>query len=185
MKKLIILAIAVVLIFTLFTGCTKKKEPVETPQEPEKPQEQQTQYEEKEILLFYPDQNSRFLLHEFRKVTVDKDIELKELAQMVLEELIKGTDNSELKSIVPRDAKVLSLDLKGTTATVDLSEEFAIGKYSKKEKLLEVFSVVNTLTELGIEEVNILINGNPVTDYYTSLNLEMPFVRNDELIPSK
>jgi len=51
--------------------------------------------------------------------------------------------------------------------------------------LLQVYSTVNSISELDIKNVNILIENNLIQEYYTSLKEEMPFIRNDELIPSK
>ncbi|MBA1335526.1 MAG: hypothetical protein HPY66_1151 [Firmicutes bacterium] len=185
MKRLLIIVLILALVFTLAVGCKKKEEPIQPPQEQENPQEQESAFEEREILLFYPDQNNNFLLPEFRKVTVQKDIETEDLARLVLEELISGTENSQLKCIVPRNAKLLSVDVYGESIELDFSEDFIVKSYTKREKLLQVFSVVNTLSELGLEEVVILVDGKPVSDIYTSIEYEMPYLRNDELMPSK
>jgi spore germination protein GerM len=185
MKKYILLVLALALLFTLPAGC-KKEEPTPDP-EPmeEQPSEQSPINVEKEILLFFPDKGNNFLLPEFRKIIAADNATTDLIAEMVLEELLRGPSNDMLKPIADKDTKVLSLKLHNDTATVDFSEEFINSGLSSKEKLLQVYSVVNTLSELDIEEVFILIEGDPVTDHYTSLKTEMPFIRDDELIPSK
>lgn len=185
MKKYVLLFLVLVIVLTLPAGCKKNEpQPDPKPQE-EQPAEQPPAKVEKEVLLFYPDKDNNFLLPEFRKIMVEETATQQEMAEMVLMELIRGTSNNMLKSITSDDTKILSLKLHGSTATIDFSKEFLNDAYSRREKLLQVFSVVNTLSELDIEEVFILIEGEPVTDYYTSLEADMPFIRNDELIPSK
>ena len=185
MKKHIILFLVLALVLALPAGC-KKDEPQPDPEpQQEQPAEKPPAEMEKEILLFYPDKDNNFLLPEFRKITVEETATQQEMAEMVLKELIKGTSNNMLKPVTSDDTEILSLKLHGGTATVDFSKEFLNDAYSRREKLLQVFSVVNTLSELDIEEVFILVEGEPVTDYYTSLEADMPFIRNDELIPSK
>lgn len=185
MKKYIILVLALALLLTLSAAC-KKEEPAPDPgPAEEQPSEQPPASVEKEILLFFPDKGSNFLLPEFRKIIVADNAATDLIAEMVLEELIKGPSNDMLKFVTGKNTNILSLKVHGGTATVDFSKEFVNSGLSSKEKLLQVYSVVNTLSELDIEEVFILIEGDPVTDFYASLEAEMPFVRDDELIPSK
>ena len=184
MKKYIVFALLAALII-LPAGC-KKEEPAADPDpEQQQPGEQQTVLVEEEILLFYPDKGGNFLLPEFRKIIIKENAGSNEMVEIVLSELIKGTENEMLDSITPAHAKVLSFGLDGSAITIDFSEDFIVDRYSDREKLLQVYSVVNTLSELGIEEVSIFVDGEPVSDHYTSLETEMPYVRNDELIPSK
>jgi spore germination protein GerM len=184
MKKLLSITIIVLLMLTIFTGCSKKDLPGDLPDQPD-PQVEQPQFEEKEIVLFFPDMGNNYLLPEFRTVVLEKDISNEDMARIIIEELIKGTDNDQLKSIVPAGVRILDLLVADDTAVLDLSEEFIASDYNNKEKLLEIFAVVNTLSEIGIEEVNITIAGKPIDNYYTALEFEAPFVRNDDLMPSK
>ncbi len=185
MRKYVALCLFLVLTVTFPLGC-KREDPQIDPEPPaDEPFEEQPTIVEKEILLFFPDRDDNFLLPEFRKITVKEDIQLQELAELALLELIKGTSNDAMRSIIERDTEILSFKLHGTTATVDLSEDFINNNYNNNRKLFQVFSLVNTLTELDIEDVFLLIEGKPVTDYYTALDYSLPFERNDELIPSK
>lgn len=185
MRRYIALCLFLVITVTLPMGC-KKEDPQIDPEPPaDESIEEQPTFVEKEILLFYPDKDNNFLLHEFRKVTIREDAELQEIAELALTELIKGSSNEMMRSIIERNTKVLSFRLHGTTATVDLSEDFIKNDYNNRERLFQVFSLVNTLAELGLEDVFLLVEGTPVTDYYTALDYNLPFIRNDELIPSK
>lgn len=186
MKKIIALCILFTLILAIPTGC-KKTEPRPADPDPltESPLEQQPVLIEKGILLFFPDRDGNFLLHEFRKITVKSDIELEDMAKLVLKELIKGTDDEMRKPIIDQKTDILSLKIHGTVTTVDLSGEFIAEGYSDIEKLLQVYSVVNTLSELGLSDVFLLVEGEPITEVYTALGHELPFVRNDDLTPGK
>jgi spore germination protein GerM len=185
MKKYIALFLLIILIVALPVGCKKDESQPDPDPIQEQPKEQPPVLVEKEILLLYPDRDNNFLLPEFRKITAVEETELEEMVELVLEELIKGPSNEMLKSMIDRDTEVLSVKIHGTTATVDLSEVFIDKGHNGREKLFQVFSVVNTLSELGLVEVFLLVEGSPITDHYTALDHGMPFIRNDELIPSK
>lgn len=187
MKKLFIVVLSITLALSLVAGCTKDKIQEENiPQNIEQQQgEQESLYEEKELVLFFPDKGNNFLLHEFRKVTVKKDASKEDLIKIALEELIRGTDNNELKSIIPRETSILTVKAEDSNAIVELTEDFLVDTYTQKEKLLEVFSVVNSITELGIEKITILVKGTPISEYYPFLGQEVSLSRNDDLIPSK
>jgi len=74
MKKLLVIVICLILIAGFAVGCSKNTQQPDTPQDTTEQQEQPPQFEEKEIVLFYPDTGNNFLLHEFRKITVVENI---------------------------------------------------------------------------------------------------------------
>jgi hypothetical protein len=184
MKRHILILLVLVLIVTVPAGC-KGEEPQPDPgPKTEQTAEKSAKNIEQEIVLLYPDEYKNVLWPEFRKITVKEDISLVEMAETVLEELIKGPEGEFAIPLIDADTEILSLVLQGNNATVDFSKEFIKDGYTDNEKTLQVFSVVNTLSELGIEEVTILVEGKRITDHYISLGSGMSFIRNDEVMPT-
>ena len=63
------------------------------------------------------------------------------------------------KPLLPKDTKILNIDLNNNILTIDFSQEFNNIKEKYEEKLIE--SLVYTLTSIeGIEKIEILVEGN-------------------------
>ncbi|HHY42462.1 MAG TPA: GerMN domain-containing protein [Thermoanaerobacterales bacterium] len=110
-----------------------------------------------EITLYYTNESNSEILTEKRTVKISKD---KTLPQLAVEELLKGPETNGLKSTIPEGTKLLNLNVKDKIATVNLSEDFT-GFPGTMAESLAIISIVNTLTDLeGIEQVQILVDGN-------------------------
>lgn len=133
------------------------------------------------ITLYFSDANQTSLLPEKRRVKAeDKDL----LPKMILEELLKGPQNEELISSVPKGTRLLGLEIDKGKIIVNLSREvidnFNAGAMG--EGYL-IFSIVNSLTELPkINKVQILVEGNIVESIGGHILLEEPFERAEDLI---
>lgn len=118
-----------------------------------------------EIVLYYPNNKMKFLLPEIRLVSRSNE----ELANVVIQELLKGTDKNKLRNIIPREVKLLSVEVIDDTAYVNFSKEI-LKDYSEKEEAFVIYSIVNSLTSISyIKKVQILIDGkmrNVLTKYY-------------------
>ncbi|SCL84248.1 MULTISPECIES: GerMN domain-containing protein [Tissierellales] len=118
-----------------------------------------------EIVLYYPNNKMKFLLPEIRLVSRSNE----ELANVVIQELLKGTDKNKLRNIIPREVKLLSAEVIDDTAYVNFSKEI-LKDYSEKEEAFVIYSIVNSLTSISsIKKVQILIDGkmrNVLTKYY-------------------
>lgn len=118
-----------------------------------------------EIVLYYPNNKMKFLLPEIRLVSRSSE----ELANVVIQELLKGTDKNKLRNIIPREVKLLSAEVIDDTAYVNFSKEI-LKDYSEKEEAFVIYSIVNSLTSISsIKKVQILIDGkmrNVLTKYY-------------------
>lgn len=138
MSKTLVFTLLALFLFTI-VGCTAKNDT-------------------KKITLklyFVQKQNSK-LVPEERQVEVSENMVLAEVA---IRELLKGPKDENLESILPKNTKLLSIEVEGKLAKVDFSKE--IGDFPDIEtKKLAVSSIVNTLTELpGIEKVSIMSEG--------------------------
>lgn len=119
---------------------------------------------EKQINLYFPQKDNMYLQAERRVLTVGRD---KPLAEYVMEELLKSTQNEELKASVPEGTKLLSAVVRNGVCTVDLSGEFVENRpRSASEQRLTVYSIVNSLTNLeNTEKVIFRIDGMKAEGY--------------------
>lgn len=155
-KKILIFNVIFVLIIFL-AGCMQKKQ-------------------EAEINLYFVDKDSHKISAEKRHVEFLKN---KTLAQVAVEELLKGPEHSNLETLIPIGTRLLGLDIKDNIVTVNFSEQLLnLANNISKEYI--IVPIVNTLTDIsGIERVHILVNGKELTDSHgkpygllTKYNLE-------------
>lgn len=105
-------------------------------------------------------------------------------AQAALEELIRGEVPRGCDRPLPRGTEVRTVIVGRGLATVDFSEHLRSGfRGGSDNEGVTVYSIVNTLTSLpGIEEVLILIEGQPVTQIGGHLDVSQPLPYDDELV---
>lgn len=134
------------------------------------------------IVLYFPDANVNFLLPEIREVeSIDDEIE-----KIVIRELLKGTKESTLTSLIPQETKLLSLDVVGGIAYVNFSQELVERNYGEKEEALVIYSIVNTLNSLeNVEKTQILINGEYKDIFSNYYNISLPIDTSQVIINKK
>ena len=96
--------------------------------------------------------------------------------------LVEGPKDTNLKVVIPKDTKVLDANLNKKCVTVNLSKEFvdnAEGDVFQKSNM--IYTIVNTLTELNeVQSVKFLIDGEEVEGFQEeSIKLTNEFVRID------
>ncbi len=105
-----------------------------------------------------------------------------EKLQTVLKQLIAGTKNSNLNSVIAPDTKVLSSKIENGLCTVNFSKKF---NYSVDNVLPDtsIYTIVNTLCGLnGVTSVKINIEGDTESYYLDTIDLSVPFERREDLI---
>jgi len=108
------------------------------------------------IHLFYPQKHYDILKEEVRIV----NLENKKLETVVIEELLKGTQKSEFRNIIPNGVKVLSVYLQDDIAYVNFNKALIKEDLDESEEALIIYSIVNSLTTIeNIDKVQILIEG--------------------------
>ncbi len=135
---------------------------------------------EQEITLYFPDAAYSTLYAEKRQRTVASS---RPLAEYVIDELLKGTKNSDRNQALPEGTRLLFVSIEAGLCTVDFSKEFYINRplRSAAERLM-LFSVINTLTELeDITHVQFKVEGEKLTSY-TYMDISEPFERAEEFI---
>ncbi len=101
----------------------------------------------------------------------------------IVEELIKGPKNAGSIGIIPTETKVISVETKNNVCFVNLSKDF-VNKYQggTAGETLTVYSIVNSLTELGtIDSVQFLIEGEK-RDEFVHMVINEPITRDASLI---
>lgn len=127
-------------------------------------------------ILYFADSNGEKLIAEERVVSVS---EAETIAEVVLQELLKGPENSASVATIPAGTKVHSVEVKNGICYADFSGEFTerhVGGSSTE--ILTVYSVVNTLTAIeGIDQVQFLIDGK-IKDVFGNMLFSEPFASN-------
>lgn len=138
---------------------------------------------DKEITLYFSDQQAQFLAAEKRTVKVASD-ELQAAAEAVVNELIAGPKGADLVKTIPPEAKLLAVSIQDKIATVDFSKELKTKHWGGSTgESMTIMSIVNSLTELpGIEKVQILIEGQKEDTLAGHWDLSSPISRDESII---
>ncbi len=200
-RQLVIILLCIFLIGTLMTGCLGNKQQPEPEQEelehnPENlgndeigtPEYDDYQNRVQQIKLYFAKQieNDSYLVTESRDLSQGQ-ITKETLYRETVEQLIAGPKDEDLDRMVPPATKVKDISQENGTITVNfnkkIKDDFSGG--SKVEELL-VYSIVNTLTEFpGINNVQILINGEKVESIGGHINISEPLKRDTSLVKSE
>ncbi len=133
------------------------------------------------IKVYYPNEDGTKLIAVVRKVRTDKTTDKYTAA---MHSLMSGTKEKGQVSIIPKEAKLRHVTVQNGTAKVDFSKEFArkfTGGSTGEEML--VGSIVDTLTEFPeVQQVQFLIEGQPVETIAGHMDTTAPIMRMKELI---
>ncbi len=136
---------------------------------------------EKRIYLYLPDENNYYLRSEERVLTVGQDVLL---AEYVIEELIKYTGADGVRTAMPNNTKLLSVEVKNGVCTVDFSDEFVANRpVTAAEQRLTVYSVVNSLCDLeNIDAVEFRIEGKKSNSGYEYIDISDKFTAFNDIV---
>lgn len=124
----------------------------------------ETSIEGKRVALYFADSSGKYLVKEDRVLPKTVSLARETVNQWLKGPAEKGT--SELAEVSPT-TKLLDINIKDNVATVDLSQEFLQPK-DKVSPEVVLYGLVNTLTQFStIKEVQIRIEGKPLTKYGT------------------
>ena len=137
--------------------------------------------DEENIILYFGDETGENLVAEVRRMKVPKG---EVMEKLVVSELIKGPEKgSKNTATIPEGTKIISVETKDGVCFVNLSKEF-IDRHpgGTSAENLTIYSVVNSLSELGnILKVQFLIDGEK-RDIYKHVMFNEPFDRDISLI---
>lgn len=122
------------------------------------------------LTLYFENSDGSKLDTEIREVEVNPNLPLE---RYVVEQLIKGPQDTKLKSTIPTDTKIRDISTADGICYVDLSADFVTKQSdSVKDATAAVYSIVNSLGEIeGISKVQFLIEGEKVDDYKKIMDL--------------
>ena len=131
------------------------------------------------ITLFYASETGDRLVGEDTRITVENNIPME---QEIIERLIAGSKKKGCYSPIPEGTRVLKTVTKNGTCYVDLNENF-LRPMEDISADVTVYSVVNSLVELSnVNKVQFTINGEKVSRFRETLEFDMPFDRNLDLL---
>lgn len=134
-----------------------------------------------EILTLYFENNDGSKLDtEIREVVVNPNLPLE---RYVVEQLIEGPQDTNLKSTIPADTKIRDISTADGICYVDLSSDFVTKQSdSMKDATAAVYSIANSLGEIeGISKIQFLIEGEKVDDYKKIMDLSKLVVPNYDI----
>lgn len=137
--------------------------------------------EKAEVTLYFSDEMAMGLCSEKRVIEVNQN---QTIENQIVEQLIKGPENSKLYQTVPSETKIKNIKTEESICYVDLSKEF-VTKHSggSTSEMLTIYSIVNSLTELdNVTKVQFLIEGQKEDMFKGHLDFSKPFERNEEII---
>lgn len=139
--------------------------------------------EEKNIILYFSDENEEYLIGERNKIT--KKDRLEEEAKELVAELIQGPKGKLIPTLPPQ-TRLLSLhvDEEGL-AKVSFSKAFTTDHPGgSSAEIMTVYSIVNSLTTNfpQIKRVQILVEGKEIESIAGHLSLKRPIASKADLI---
>ncbi|NLU26440.1 MAG: GerMN domain-containing protein [Hungateiclostridium thermocellum] len=141
------------------------------------------------IRLYFANEDNSKLKLEIRYIPVSETTKsVNHLAEIIVNELIKGPKVAGLKPTIPEGTKLRSaIKIEGDVAIVDFTKEFRDNHPGgKAEERMTIYSVVNSLTELKeINKVKFLIEGKSSPDFKGNFRFNTEFPRSTQLISNK
>jgi len=108
------------------------------------------------IFLYYLNKKTGELDSEIRQIDSRELLEKPE--KRLIELLIEGPQNQDLKKIIPEGTRIIDINLEKGILNINFSEEFILNQEENMEIIVE--SINKTILELNeINSIKILING--------------------------
>lgn len=100
-----------------------------------------------------------------------------------LEELIKGPEDKDLDSLIPRETKVLDVSVRNFIAYANFSPEITRMSVGSTGEALVIAAIANTLIKFpGVEKVQILVDGQKVESLAGHVDVTEPVGRNERFL---
>ncbi len=144
--------------------------------------DQATEDTDTEVILYFAGADALYVVPEKRAISIPPGATMEDTLMLVLEELIKGPETSNLSRTIPSEVKVQSISIDENTANVDFSQEMHTNHWGGASgESMTINSVVNTLTEFeGIKQVKMTVASQPMNIEHAVL--EEPVPRNEDII---
>ncbi len=148
-------------------------------QTPVQTEEDGTTIERRRAILYFPDEQSMYVVPEVREIEVVN----KGIAQALVKELMAGPQKPGLVGVIPDEVKLIDISVSDGIARLNFSKElrynFPAGTAGES---MFIGSITNTLTEIGtIKGVEFLIEGKAIEGFGHG-EMDEPFERNTRII---
>ncbi len=187
-KQLKILgALAVLIALFLMSGCATETKGAVDDQKAAKSDTETVQSEKAEIdnptqklkvKVYFSNQDATKVVAEEREVLAEDKY------TAVVQELINGTSQEHLVSLIPKSTILKSVTVSNGIAYVDFDDSI-VRKFNggSGAEIILVASIVNTLTEFSeIDKVQLLLNGASMETIAGHLDTSKPFARMQEVL---
>lgn len=136
-------------------------------------------YEKIKLTLYYANEEMTQLVGVSEEVVYTSDMTFERL---VVEELIKGTEEEGYYGTINPDTKIINISTKDGVCYVNLDSTF-LTPVTGINAELTIYSIVNSLVEVSnINKVQISINGDTSYTYLEQIPLTTIFERNLEIV---
>lgn len=134
---------------------------------------------ERQVTLYFPDDQAQFLVPEQRTVTGEGDV-----AAAIVTALIAGPETEGLFSSIPPGARLLGIQRQGAAVVVDFSRQFQTEHWGGSTgEIMTLYSLANSLTEVAdIDRVFLTLEGEPLQTLAGHVDLQEGLQRNEQLI---
>lgn len=131
------------------------------------------------IQLYFTDEQGMELYAESREVYIDT-VSSKE--KIVLNQLLQGPESDDLRKVLPEGLTILSVVTRNGICYLDMDDTFLTGTINVVDAI-PVYAIVNSLTAIdGVDEVQILINGEAGKAYRGVISLDAPLTAKMDLV---
>ena len=133
------------------------------------------------LTLYFMSADGTRLDYEIREVEVNPN---QPIERFIIEQLIKGPEDGELKRVIPTDTKIRDISAADGVCYVDLSSDFVTkqtGSYD--DAVAAVYSIVDSLCELEqVSRVQFLIEGERYDKYGHIVDITTPVEPNYDIV---
>ena len=135
-----------------------------------------------EVILYFAQPDATAVSPEQRNIIVSPETGIEGRIRLVVEELIRGPEQTNLIRTIPAEARVLGVTVNDNTATINFSEEMQTRHPGGAAgENMTILSIANTVTEFpGIEFVMMQVEGAPMNIEHVVL--DAPVERDEEQI---
>lgn len=136
-------------------------------------------YETTTLTLYFTNEAGDLLISEKREVEYNSNIALE---RIVVDQVLAGPKKRDAYPTVNPQTGIISMSIKDGICYVNLDQNFLTQVYNVTSEVT-IYSIVNSLVELGgINQVQILVEGESELMYREKISLNTLFERNLELI---
>lgn len=134
----------------------------------------------RQVALYFADKAESRLIREMRSITITDQ---QPIEQYIINELIKGTDEKGLRSLLNDNTVLVSVNVEDNICYLNFKSGFlAENSRDENHNRLVIYSIVNSLTELQtISRVQLYMDGKRV-DSFGTINIKDYLMRDTSVI---